>query len=154
MRSGNDYITLSLKLCHSWKVNSLNQNWDKVWEPACSLAKMEEAFMGGRRPRTQSLIYMFYFRQIAIAQNPEDPYKKSYFLTPAEKIISTDMHWYLLNGCEDQTVDTSTVRWCVAFQQQHHHSSCATVGHLWWCKFSQVFHEGSCSLLTKMKSLW
>ena len=50
-----------------------------------------------------------------------------------QKMVSTDIHWCLLNVCEVQTIDVSTVH--SAFHQWCHHSSCETVDHLCRCRF-------------------
>jgi len=54
------------------------------------------------------------------------------------------IHQCLLNACGDQTVDVSTVKWCVL--------AAVTVGPFHWCSFFRAQHAVSCSLLVKMHS--
>ena len=66
----------------------------------------------------------------------------------AEEMAPTDIYWCLLNIYGDQTVGVSTLKcwWCISVL------ATITVGHLWWCRFPQVLHVGSCLLLVRMHS--
>ena len=67
-----------------------------------------------------------------------------------KKMAPTDIHQHLLNVYGDQTVNVSTVRggWCVSAVAP------VTVAHLHMCRFSEVWHAGSCLLLVEMDSYW
>jgi len=61
-----------------------------------------------------------------------------------KKTTPIDIHWCLLNVCEDQTMNDSTVRLCVVCFSSGDSNSRSP---LW---SSETWHAGSCSVLSKM----
>ena len=64
-----------------------------------------------------------------------------------EKMAHIDSHQHLLNVSGNQTVDVSTVRWCISAAE------IATVGHLHCCRLLPAWHAG-CSWWVKMWCWW